>query len=190
MVFPEFVANKTLKDPEKIKADLENKKQDYIDESALFAERGYIVVIGIFDEARKTTFLEGDEKTILKAFWKLWSDTTGAVIGHNIKGFDIPFLMRRSWLNGIPAPAGVIRGRYLTDRIIDTMELWSCGNYRETISLNNLAIAFGLPGKNGNGKDFAGQYMLGGDYRKKALEYLKNDLFLTHTVALGMGVVS
>jgi 3'-5' exonuclease len=187
---PEFEASKVLKDPEKIKADIEKKKQDYLDEGALHAERGYVLAIGLFKKDGNTIILEGKpEAQILEDLWKIYDSSDGCfIIGHNLKGFDIPFLVRRSWLNDVKVPFGVINGRYLGNRFIDTMELWACGNYRETISLNNLALAFGLPGKTGNGKDFAKQYLKGGEEKKKALDYLKNDLMMTHSVAVGMGI--
>lgn len=186
---PEFEASKVLKDPEKIKVDIENKLKEWIDQCALFADRGRVLVIGVLGSDSKSEMIEGDEKEILINFWTIWSGETCSIVGHNIKSFDMPFLMRRSWLNGVKVPSGVMEGRYMSRRVLDTMDAWACGVYNERISLDNLSKAFGLNGKNGHGKEFASKYLSGEDGKKEALEYLKNDLKLTEAVAKGMGLI-
>lgn len=185
---PKFEAPSNWKDPEKINAAIEQKKKEWLEDGALHANTGIVLVVGILEsDSRNITILEGEESSIIKGFWDFFSETTDMIVGHNIKGFDVPFILRRSWLLGIQTPVDIVRGRYINDRFIDTMERWACGT-RDTISLDNLSKAFGLPGKSGSGKDFAGQYMLGGDFKKKALDYLRNDLLMTHAVAKGMGM--
>lgn len=186
--FPEFEANKTLKDPEKIKADLERKKQEFISEAALYAERATVLVVGMMNSNKETTFIEGSEKDVLNKTWELYLECSHHIIGHYIKGFDIPFLMRRSWMNGIIPPHSLMDGRYLNRNIKDTMEAWACGT-KDTISLHNLCLALGLNGKMGNGKDFAPKYHQGGSQRQEALEYLASDLLLTHQAANKMGMI-
>jgi predicted PolB exonuclease-like 3'-5' exonuclease len=188
-LMPEFDAPATWKDPEKIKANIEEKKVKWMEDAALHADRSRVLVAGIYDTTtQKTSILEGDEKDIINVIWLSFNESAHNFVGHNIKGFDIPFLARRSWMLGISTPGDLMRGRYISDRFIDTMERWACGT-KDTISLDNLSKCFGLPGKNGNGKDFAGQYLLGGKFRDKAIEYLKNDLLMTYAVAQKMGVV-
>jgi len=163
----------------------EEKKKAFIEDSALHAERGSVLVIGIKFE-KTTVILEGEEGKILQEFWRIYSESVNwLVIGHCVKTFDIPFLIRRSWLNLLPVPAGVIEGRYLSKRIIDTMETWACGT-RDMISLDTLSKAFGLSGKNGNGKDFASLYAKD---KEAALSYLRNDLELTEAIANKMGLI-
>ncbi len=65
---PEFEANKTYKDPAKIAADIESKKKSWFEESALHADRGMALTIGLFDHNRKILILEGQEKDILEHF--------------------------------------------------------------------------------------------------------------------------
>lgn len=188
---PEFEASKVLKDPEKIKADIEKKKAEWIDECALYADRGYILAIGLMKNDGTIVTLHGiAESELIQGFWGAYKADDGMILGHCIKSFDLPFIIRRSWMNGIAVPPSIFRGRYFNERIFDTMEQWACGNYQERISLDNLAKAFGLPGKNGNGKDFASQYLAGGESKQKAIEYLLNDLRMTQTVAEAMGIIS
>lgn len=189
--FPEFEPSKVLKDPEKIKADIDKKKAEWISECALHADRSRALVIGVLfvnGNSEKFETFEGNEKEMLINFWNVYSNNEYYhLIGHYIKGFDIPFLIRRSWINGI-VPKEFKNGRYLCDRFIDTMDSWACGT-RDTISLDNLSKIFGLHGKNGKGSEFSSLYSEGGVSREKALAYLRNDLKLTQEVAKIMGLI-
>jgi hypothetical protein len=69
------------------------------------------------------------------------------------------------------------------------MQVWGCGNYREMISLADVAKFLGTPHqKIGDGADFAALF-LNPETRKQALEYLENDLRVTWDVAERMGVL-
>ena len=183
---PEFTPDSRLKDEVKIKADLEKKKSEWLESCALRAESARVLVIGFLDQDGQESFLEGEEKGILELFWKVYSEAKAPMVGHYIKGFDIPMIIRRSWLNGI-VPRGTMAGRYLNpDRFIDTMEAWQCGNNRDTISLDNLSKALKVGAKNGEGKDFA---LLYSKDREAALSYLRNDLRLTQKCASRMGLI-
>jgi len=185
---PEFEASKVLKDPDKIKADLDKKKEEWLREAPLKAERGAILVIGLLDHNDNIQILEGDERDIIEAFWSHYRRSTCQFLGHNIKNFDVPFLVRRSWVHGLQVPSDVMSGRYLGRRFGDTMEAWSCGT-RDMIKLDTLAKMFGVGAKNGSGEKFAGLYLAGGSAREDALNYLKNDLTLTRDVAKRMGLI-
>jgi hypothetical protein len=185
LVFPTFEPSKVLKDPEKINADLAKKKAEFIETCALRAEHGKILVIGLLDHTGQDMILEGDEREVLQQFWASYVASHHLIVGHYIKGFDIPFIVRRSWMLGVIVPQGVMEGRYLNHRFFDTMEAWQLGT-RDTISLDNLSKAFGLSGKNGNGKDFASLYQTD---KAKAFEYLRNDLQLTRDVAKKMRLI-
>jgi hypothetical protein len=190
LVPPEFEANKNYKDPVKIAADIEAKKKAWLEEAALHADRGMVLTIGLFDHHRKTLILEGSEREILEHFWHHYNQSTGPIVGHCLVTFDIPFLVRRSWINGVFVPGDVLEGKYLNRRFLDTMQKWALGT-RDTITLDALAKAFGLPGKTEGftAKDFAPNYILGGTFREKALAYQKNDLVITHAVAVKMQLV-
>lgn len=67
-------------------------------------------------------------------------------IGHNIRTFDLPWLWRKALQYRLFQLASIIpRGKF-DKRIVDTMELWA-SEYRERVSLNNIAKFLGLTGK-------------------------------------------
>lgn len=174
---PEFQANKTLKDPEKIKADLAAKEQEWLDRAALDASTGKVLVIGVLDAERFECF-EGPEDVILTRFWPWLDMELGAgntVSGFCIFYFDLPFLIRRSYVHGVRIPKTIRPTRYWNQLLVDIAELWQCGNRDQKISLDMLAKTLGVGQKNGQGADFA---RLWTEDKAKALEYLHNDLIL------------
>jgi hypothetical protein len=72
-----------------------------------------------------------------------------AVYGHhNIKEFDVPFLCRRCVVNGIELPHLLnISGKkpWQVAHLLDTMELWRFGDYKNYTSLALLAGTLGIP---------------------------------------------
>jgi hypothetical protein len=100
----------------------------------------------------------------------------GKIVGHNIHGFDLPYLLRSTAIHGAEAHTALLpRNRgYWPDNWFDTMKYWTAGNYKEYISLNNLASTLGCNfTKDESGKDF---YTFP---RAKQEQYLENDLQLT-----------
>lgn len=91
---PEVKADVRLKDPEKIKANIEAKKQEQIDRMALSPEFGKIACIGIYGEDRKEV-LVGDEKEILKKFKEFLFQCNVTYITFNGKAFDFDFIFKR-----------------------------------------------------------------------------------------------
>lgn len=179
---PEFDAPANLRDPEKIAAAKAKKLEAWKGSLALHAETARVLCVGVMEDGFKGVY-EGDETDILLNAWET-IDGAETIIGHNLRGFDIPFLARRSWILGVPVPR-IMAGRFLDARFVDTMEAWSCGNREERISLDNLAKALGVGAKTGSGADFAALYAKD---RKAALGYLENDLRLTKAVAERMGL--
>lgn len=190
-VMPVFEASKVLKDPEKIAADLAKKRAEWIADAALSAQTGRVLVIGLRRDG-VSTFIEGDETAMLKLFWSTWADSHPATwIGFNSFSFDCPYLIRRSWILGLTVPAGVMdgRGRYLSDRWADAMQVWDCGSRKSeagSSSLNSIALALTGKGKSGSGKDFAALYATD---KAAALNYLDTDLHLCEAVAKRMGMI-
>ena len=200
---PDNVKCGNLKDPEKIKAKIAqveaDHKREFIDKAALSPVSGQVVAVG-YRQAETTaidTRLKLDEPVILEGFWKTFSSAKAHnhhMIGHNICGFDLPFLVRRSWLHDVAIPESILeRGRYWNPVFIDTMGVWGCGSRGGNgyVTLDSLAKFFGVGGKPDDctGADFA--KMLAGkkEDQAKALAYLKNDLDMTWQVAERMGLV-
>jgi len=105
------------------------------------------------------------------------------IIGHNIKDFDLPFIVNRCRKHGITPPKiGYHKGSkwYWNDNVIDTMELWGAGKWKDMVSLNNLCKYFGIPVKDESiGKNF--QQIFETDI-EKAIEYCKGDVERTKLI--------
>lgn len=101
--------------------------------TALNAPLGRAWMIGMAIGADEPTIFEGDgsveaEKPVLEAFWEAIKDLDDPWwIGHNIEGYDIPFLQVRSLHHEMPHLARKL-GRQSTKpwerRTLDTMKLW------------------------------------------------------------------
>jgi hypothetical protein len=135
----------------------------------------------------------GCEAEVIKWFWSAYRGTAAeSLVGHNIHGFDLPFLVCRSWILGVDVPDGVQQqgGRYWSNQFVDTMARWNCGN-RNYIKLDEIDRALGGPGKpdDRGGADFARLFDNGGEDRIKALKYLANDLAMTRRVAEAMQIL-
>ena len=100
------------------------------------------------------------------------------IVGHNIKGFDLPYMIRSTMQNRAKGkhyltPA---RGKFWPDLFHCTMEFEAAGEYGFRISLDDLAKQYGFDGKNGNGKLFY-------TYSRAEQEaYLENDLLVTRQI--------
>jgi hypothetical protein len=187
---------------EKIERARAEHQSKFIEKAALSPTTGRVLAIGLLADtpgARPRALLNHDgssqqEADILSAFWDVVLETEAnhaKLAGHNIFGFDLPFLIRRSWLLGVAVPPTLFdRGRYWSDIFVDTMRLWTFGGHNEYVSLDTLSKAFGVGGKpdDVSGADFAGLFFGTAEERKTALDYLKNDLVLTLDIAKKMEV--
>lgn len=185
-MMPEFSAPANYSDPVKIAASIEKQKAAWLDKAALCATTGRVLAIGTRKDGENTIFASGDEKHELASWWATVEQCArdGAVlVGFNIGRFDIPFLVRRSWVLGVPVPVGIFTGRYLNHHVfLDLYEEWQCGDRTESISLKRLAEFLGVGTKDANGgAAFAEKWVTD---RKAAIAYLENDLALTEAVAM------
>ena len=205
----EFLPNnitppKTYKTPEAQERYIAEKIGEFIANAALSPLTGRVCAIGFAFGNSKVDFLidkDGEEERgILQGFWSFLNDTClceymtranmtrSRAIGFNSNEFDIPFLVRRSWILGVKIPDQVlinIKGRfYLSDSFVDVMQYWACGTMQK-ISLNNVAKALNVGEKNGNGANF---YQTLIKDEAKALEYLSNDVNMTRACARKLGL--
>jgi len=180
---PEFSAPANLKDPEKIKAAIEQKRIDWLADGALHADRGSVALIGYGMETGATIQPPAlGEAPRIADCWELIKHNT-PVVGFNIIRFDIPFLVRRSWILGVPVPRDVVfdkRGYINQDRFIDLMLFWQCGDRQEYISLDTISKAVLGRGKTRHGSDFGNLWATD---RQAAIEYCKSDVQLTWELA-------
>jgi hypothetical protein len=108
---------------------------------------GRICCIGIIKEdensiIQKEVFF-GEEKEILTKFWGAAAGVH-RYVGHNIWAFDLPFIYKRSLINGVK-PIALNFARYRNIPIFDTMMEWELWNMMKAQKLDTLAHVFGLP---------------------------------------------
>lgn len=187
---PKFEAPANYKDDAKIAAYITQKRLDWIERAALDATTGKIIAIGILDcredGVEKISTLAGDEADIISAFSSIVmaSGVSGwPLIGWNIFGFDLPFILRRSWIQRVALPEWIRSGRYWDRCFVDAMDVWACGNREDRVSLDLAAASLGVGRKSGSGARFASLWNGSEEERAHALEYLENDLRLTKAVA-------
>lgn len=194
LITPKFAAPANYKDMDKIAAYQAEKVKEWKSRAALDATTGRVICVGIAtgDNPDDVVVCYGRTETdTLTAWWHQFdalrkADATRRWVGHNIALFDLPYLIRRSWINGVSIPSTMPSlGRYLPDLFRDTMQAWALTDYRETVSLDTLAKAFGVGEKNGHGGDFYGLWLAD---RKKAMAYVENDVRLTYRVAAAMRI--
>lgn len=210
--FEEFAANCDQRWKPETKAEkFEIAKSEgwakFLDKAALDPITGTVLAIGYLSirhekgedgqsVARPTILTDlaeeskGGEAGLIQRFWAQYvkcHKTGRKMIGANILGFDLPFLVRRSWILSIDIPQTVRNGRYFDHIFVDLRDVWLCGQQwgQVSSSLDTISRALGVGEKNGNGKDFAKLLVEKPD---EAIAYLRNDLELTANCAVKMGV--
>jgi DNA polymerase elongation subunit (family B) len=89
---------------------------------------------------------EEDEKKLLLAFLEFMKDfnpDSDELVGHNILGFDLPFIFQRCLVHCISAKPLVDLGEYRVRGVFDTMHAWWLGA-RRFVSLDDIAWALGI----------------------------------------------
>lgn len=189
-MMPEFSAPSNWKDPDKIKAHIEEQKKKWVEEAALSALTGRVLAIGVLIGDEFICIADpAPEAQILHEFWdmmQLGGGLLSHMVGFNIFQFDLPFLIRRSWKMGVTVPLGIRRGRYWGDQITDLRDVWQCGDRQAHVSLDSIAKHLDVGAKTGSGADFSKLWAI---EREKAMAYLKNDLELTAAIAKKFGVM-
>lgn len=160
----------------------ENHFANFSEGAALSPVTGSVAVIGLLKTGDEPWFIDCtlDEKFGIARFWEIASENAAELVGFNTHGFDIPFLIRRSWILGIPIPAcmRLEKDRYWPDWNVDLRKRWQLGDNQARGSLDVVATALGLPGKTGDyGKDF-GKMWRHAPTRSTAADYLKQDVLL------------
>ena len=90
----------------------------------------------------------GEEAEIISAFFKSLPKRDVVLVGHNILGFDIPFLLKRAVVLGVELPSDYVMPRDpkpWSKSVFDTMTAWA--GVRDTISMNRLCGILGIVGK-------------------------------------------
>jgi hypothetical protein len=98
---------------------------------------------------------------------------------HNGKEFDYPYIARRMLINGINPPMILnLAGKKPWEiQLLDTMELWKFGDYKNYTSLELLSAVFGIPSPKNDicGADVAKVYWVEKDL-ERIVEYCQKDV--------------
>lgn len=183
---PEFRANSNLKDPAKIKADIAEKRRRYLADAALDWKTAQIVLVGVQYIGGKYKANIAPEKVLIASTLDYIAESETFIGGHNVKGFDLPMLINRARVHGLKIPEGLMKGRYWSDKIFDTLEIISFFSSRniEGNGVDAVAKAFGLPEKLGRGADFVALWKAD---RKKAISYNERDCLIECEIAQRCG---
>ena len=170
---------------ERIQKAEETHAADYIRNAALDALSGQVLCIGYRLERDEPAILSSDadgEAAMLRQWWELLNtwERQPRLIGFNIKAFDLPFLIKRSWKHRITPPYWIRHGRYWNDLVVDLREVWQLGDNRAHGSLGTISRHLGLGEKTGSGADFANLWKTN---RQAAIDYCLQDVKLTQQVA-------
>jgi len=186
---PKEVKLGNVKNPDLIAEKLQKAEEthvaDYIRNAALDAISGQVLCIGYRIEHDQPAVLCSDtdgEIAMLRQWWAALNDfeRQPKLIGFNVKAFDLPFLIRRSWRHRLTVPYWLRQGRYWNDLIVDLREVWQLGDSRAHGSLATISRHLGLGEKAGNGAMFS---ELWNTDRQAAVNYCLRDIQLTKQVA-------
>lgn len=132
-----------------------NVSDAYENKAAIFAEYGKIICISVGyyhkvnEEYRIKSFADQDEKSILESFKQFCQKLKKNYVfcGHNVKEFDVPYLCRRFLINRIAIPRllDFQNKKPWEIELIDTLQLWKFGDYKNYTSLETLTTIFNIP---------------------------------------------
>ena len=113
--------------------------------AALYPEFGRVLVIsigqithpdGVTPVSKVKSFYGDDESEVLREFMDTMVKVFQAkpnikIVGHNIKGFDIPYLLKRSVINGVSIPnqLQLQKLKPWENCLMDTYDLWKFGGW-------------------------------------------------------------
>lgn len=168
--------------------------------SALSPEFGKIIVISIgqikFDESGEfstskiKSFYGDNEAEILKEFMgtaqSIFNANPGIqFIGHNIKNFDFPYLIKRAIIHGVQIPVQfhLQKKKPWENCLLDTYEIWKFGGWGST-SLDLICDSLNIPSPKliMKAENTTAEYWNGN--LEKIKEYCEGDVSATMNVML------
>ena len=134
---------------------------DVYERAGIYAEFGRIIRIssGVIIQKngerfyRVKSFHDADERKLLIAFNEMLEKFTAnpgkKLCAHNGQEFDYPYIARRTLINGLRLPkildvAGA-KPWEIKDRLLDTLQMWKFGDYKNYTSLDLLCAVFDIP---------------------------------------------
>jgi DNA polymerase elongation subunit (family B) len=203
----EFVGAQRWK-PETVDAKyseyLTSALSEFKSKAALKAISGTVLAIGY--KSLEKTLIHGvgesiagivlDEREVINRFWNNYKnlrESSRNIIGFNIEGFDLPFLVQRSFILGITVPRSLFQNlRYLDSIFVDLRKVWCAGQWNGEGTLDQICKACGLGSKSEGevkGANFYEYWRCSQEDREKAKGYLVNDLDMTWALADRLGYV-
>lgn len=180
-LLPEPTAPANYKDEQKIKEYVEQKKKDQVAKIALDPDYAAVRSIGWAFDSDKVIVRTSDGCQSPLEYERLWNITKdicapAVIVGWNLLGFDIPFLMRRCMYHGIPWPTWLCNlRRYQTRPYLDLMQVYSNWGAFPYISLKQAAKLHGIEIPAGD-KDGS---MVATMTEQELIEYQKSDIIIT-----------
>jgi len=176
-----------------------NHLADFKSKAALSPLTGRVLAVGFrSDKGVRVDDGGGNEEELLIRFWSMYAKCRAQaggprkMLGWNIHGFDLPFLVRRSWYHEVTIPRSVYDGRNWDQLFVDLMVQFTPGGWREFVKLDTAAKFFGCNGKPEcvTGADFGRLWLGTAEEKQQAIAYLENDLAMTVAVAQRIGIAA
>ena len=145
----------------KHRTEEETINEFYFHNAGIFAEFGKIICIsvgkisqtGMFQGFSVQSFYGDDEIKLLTDFSsflknELQKNRNINLCGHNIREFDVPYICRRLLINNLKLPMyfeSLQAKKPWEAGLLDSMDFWKFGDYKNYISLKLLAHCLGVP---------------------------------------------
>lgn len=174
--------------PETIAKWIDDNAEDAWLKTSFDGGYGSICVIGYaINDGPVKSIIVDDEKVALEEFWndvKSSMNTAGVSpewIGHNVLGFDLPFLWKRAVIHGVDFRKMIPKdARHGAGRAFCTMQAWA--GFKDRISLDNLAKILGLKShKDGFDGSMVYEAWMAGE-KQKIADYCAADVNLTRDI--------
>jgi 3'-5' exonuclease len=181
--------------------------EDVYQRAGIYAEFGKIICIsvGMLKDKnpygfRLKSFYGEDEKSLLSEFSAMISkfskNREALLCAHNGKEFDYPYIARRMIINELQIPEILNNAgkKPWEIKLLDTMELWKFGDYKNYTSLDLLSSILGFPSP----KDDIDGSMVAGIFwdehdLKRIVTYCEKDVLAVARILLrfmNQGVIS
>lgn len=151
-------------------------------------QNGEIIRKGILGFDNETGTFHGDEAKTLRGFWALLKQLkfggNDLIIGHNLMGFDLPFIIKRSRILDVPITINFNFAKYKSKPIFDTMREWSLWGFGDPfLSLEELSEILGLRMQKTDGINGSSIYenFLAGNYLLIE-QYCMQDVLITREI--------
>lgn len=177
----------------------EQKAEDVYQRAGIYSEFGKIICIsvGLVRDKnpyhfRLKSFFGKDERVLLEEFAEMIvkfsrHNRDAVLCAHNGKEFDFPYIARRMIINRITVPEILNNAgkKPWEIKLLDTMDLWKFGDYKNYTSLDLLTSILGIqtPKDDIDGSQVAGIYYVEGDI-ERIVRYCEKDVLAIARVLL------